>query len=132
MFYIFFYNLFLEHEDWFSTNYADDTTPYVAANNTAKVIENLTSITKELFTRFANNQMKANPDKCHLFVSAQEEANIHIVNTTIKCSKSTKILGIIPDNKLKFDKHIEIIYQKTSRKLNLLAGLTNLMELGRC
>ena len=122
----------MEHEDWFFTNYADDTTPYVVANNTAEVIENLTSITKKLFNWFAYNQMKANPDKCHLLVITQEEANIQITNTTIKYSKTTKILEIMLDNKVKFKKHIENIYQKASRKLNALAGLTNLMELGRC
>ena len=35
LFNIFLCDLFLEHEDCCLTNYADDTTPYVAANNTA-------------------------------------------------------------------------------------------------
>ena len=129
LFNIFLSGLFLEDEDSCFTNYADDTTPYVIVNNTAEVIENLTSITKKLFIRFAKNQMKANPDQCHLLLNTQEEANIQIANTTIKCSKSKKLLGIILDNKLKFDKNIENIYQKASRKLNALARLTNYMEL---
>ena len=33
------YDLFLEHEDYCFTNYADDTTSYVVANNTTEVIE---------------------------------------------------------------------------------------------
>ena len=53
---------------------------------------------------------QAKPDKCHLLLSTQEEANIKINNTKIKCSKPKKLLGIIFDNKLKFDKHIENIY----------------------
>ena len=48
------------------TNYANDTTPYVTANNTAELTENFTSVTKKLFIWFANNQIKANPDKLHL------------------------------------------------------------------
>ena len=52
----------LKHEGYCSTNYADDTTPHVAANNAVEeVVENLTNITQKLFTRFASNQMKANP-----------------------------------------------------------------------
>ena len=53
LFNIFLCNLFLEHEDCCFTNYADDT------NSSKEVIENLTSVTQNLFTGFANNQMKA-------------------------------------------------------------------------
>ena len=40
-----------------------------------------------------------------------------------------KLLGIVFDNKLKFDKHIENICQKANRKLNALVRVTNYMEL---
>ena len=126
---IFLCDLFLEHKDSCFTNYADDKTPYVVENNTAEVIENLTIITQKLFTWFSNNQMKVNQDKCHLLLSTQEEANIQIANTTIKCSKSKKLLGIVPDNKHKSNKHVENICQKASKKLNALTRVTNYMEL---
>ena len=42
---------------------------------------------------------------------------------------SKKRLVVILDNKLKYDKHVENIYQKASSKLNALASLTNYMEL---
>ena len=129
LFNIFLCDLFLEHEGYFFSNYADDTTPYVVANNTIEVVENLTNITQKLFTWFANNHMKANPSKCHLLLSTQEEANIQIANTTIKNSKSQKLLGVVLDNKLKFDIHVGNICQKANRKLNALARLTNYMEL---
>ena len=38
-------------------------------------------------------------------------------------------MGIVLDNKLKFDKHVENICQKGSKKLNALARVTNSMEL---
>ena len=124
---IFLCDLFLEHQNCCYVNYADDTTAYIVANNTAEVLEKLTNITQRLFTWFANNQMKENLGKCHL--STQEDANIQISNTTINCSRSQKLLGIVFDNKLKFDKHIENICQKANRKLNALARVTNYMEL---
>ena len=63
-------------------------------------------------------------------LSRQEEANIQIANTTIKCSKSKKkLLGIVLDNNLKFDKYVESICQKAREKLNELARVTNYMEL---
>ena len=117
------------HKNCCYVNYADDTTPYTAANNTAEVLEKLTNLTQMLFTWFANNQMKANHGKCHLLLSTQEDANIQISNATINCSRSQKLLGIVFDNKLKFDKHIENIFQKANRKLNALARVTNYMEL---
>ena len=129
LFNIFLCDLILEHEDYFFSNYADDTTPYVVANNTTEVVENLTNITQKLFTWFANNHMKTNPSKCHLLLSTQEEANIQIANTTIKNSKSQKLLGVVLDSKLKFDVHVGNICQKANRKINALARLTNYMEL---
>ena len=44
LFNIFLCDLFLEHENCCYTNYADDTTPYIVANNTGEVVENLTNI----------------------------------------------------------------------------------------
>ena len=38
-------------------------------------------------------------------------------------------MGNVFDNKLKFDKHVENICQKASKKLNALARVTNYMEL---
>ena len=73
--------------------------------------------------------MKENHGKCHLLLSTQEDANIQIENSIINCSRSQKLLGVVLDNKLKFEKHIENICQKANRKLNALARVTNYMEL---
>ena len=62
-------------------------------------------------------------------MSSHEDANIQIANVTIKSSTSKKLLGVTTENKLKFDKHVENICQKASRKLNDLARLVNYMDL---
>ena len=62
-------------------------------------------------------------------MSSHEDANIQIANVTIKSSTSKKLLGVTIENKLKFDKHVENICQKASRKLNDLARLVNYMDL---
>ena len=59
LFNIFLYNLFLEFEHIFFANYADDTTPYPAGENTEEEITELTNISQELFKWFSDNQMKA-------------------------------------------------------------------------
>ena len=88
------------------------------------LLSSLTKITQELFTWFANDQMKTN-DKCHLLLSSHGVANIQIANVTIKSSTSKKLLQVTIDNKEKFDKHVENICQKASRKSNAIAKLVN-------
>ena len=93
LFNIFLCDLFLEDENNYFANYADDTTPYSVGSTTTEVLENLSGITKKLFTWFANNQMKANDDKCHLLLSSPDDsALIQIENSTIKCSKVKKTI----------------------------------------
>ena len=73
--------------------------------------------------------MNGNLGKCHLLSSTQEDANIQMSNTAINYSRLQKLLVIVFDNKLKFDKHIENIYQKVNRKLNTRARVKNYIEL---
>ena len=112
LFNIFLCDLFLDQGNNYFNNYADDTTRYVVGDNTIDVLSSLTKITQELFTWFANNQMKTNHDKYHVLLSSHEDANIQIANITIKSSTSKKLLEVTIDNKLKFDKHVENIFVK--------------------
>ena len=129
LFNIFLCDLFLEDENNYFANYADDTTPYSVGSTTTEVLENLPGITKKLVT-FANNQMKANDDKCHLILSSPDDsAVIQIENSTIKCSKVKKLFGVDIDYKLKFDIYVETICKIAHRKLSALSRITNYMEL---
>ena len=90
--------------------YADDTTPYFLGSTIAKVLKNLYSLTKKLFSWFTNNQIKANDDKCQLILSSTEEDEaIQIEKSTIKCWRVKKLLAININYKLKFDTHVETI-----------------------
>ena len=89
------------------------------------------TVTCKLFTWFAQNEMKANVNKCHLLLSATDALNFEISETVICNPKSKKLLGITFDNKLKFEKHIITICQRANRKLNALARLTPYMEVGK-
>ena len=62
--------------------------PYIVADNITEVLTNLSSLSQKIITWFASNKMKANHDKCHLFLSTQESSNIQIGNFTIKSSKA--------------------------------------------
>ena len=131
LFNIFLCNLFLTIEGDHFTNYTDDTTPYVFINNAEEVVSELRSITQKLFTWFAQNEMKANLNKCHLLLSITDAFNFEISETVIRNSNSKKLLGVTFSNKLKFEKHIIAICQTANRKLNALARLTPYMKLGK-
>ena len=60
--------------------------------------------------------MKLNTDKCHLLLNSREHKTLKIVDLHINNSLSEKLLGITFDCKLKFNKHIEDIWQKASQK----------------
>ena len=65
LFNIFLCDLFLIMNNIDCASYADDNTPYNTGDSIEEVIKNLENASKTLFQWFANNQMKANPDKCH-------------------------------------------------------------------
>ena len=69
------------------------------------VISELHDILTKVFDWFANNHMKANPDKCHLLVSTKnlEVVSIDVIQTT--SSTSENLLGITADSELNFENH---------------------------
>ena len=57
---------------------------------------------------------------------------LHLFSRLVpESSTSKKLLGVTIDNKLKFDKHVENICQKASRKLNAPARLVDYMDLSK-
>ena len=74
--------------------------------------------------------MKGNDDKFHLLLSSPDDNSlIQIENSTIKCSKVKKLLGVHIVYKPKSDSHVETICKKAHRKLSALSRVTNYMEL---
>ena len=58
-------------------SYADDNTPYTTGNSIEK-IQKLEKAVKTLFQWFSDNQMKANPDKCHFLCNSDSEVSLTI------------------------------------------------------
>ena len=71
-------DLFLEDENNYFGNSADDTTWCIVGESTTEALRSLASMAEKLFTWFANNQMKLNHDKCLLLLSSQENTSIQI------------------------------------------------------
>ena len=106
-------------------NYADDNTLYVCHLDFNVVTQNLESASDKLLTWFANNKMKANPDKYHFLLTGKNELTLDINHAQIKSSKEEKLLGIIIDNKLTFQAHVNNLCNKVSQKLNPLTRIAN-------
>ena len=56
-------------------SYADDTTPYISGRNIKEIIETLKNTSITMFSWFKFNDMKANPDECHLLLSSDKKCN---------------------------------------------------------
>ena len=84
LFNIFLCDSILTIESNHFTNYADDTTSYVIGNNAEEVVSELKAVTQKLLTRFSQNEMKANLNKCHLLLSAIDAFNFEISETVIR------------------------------------------------
>ena len=76
LFNIFLYDLFYSMNETDFASYADENTPYVTGDSLEGVINSLENVSIKLFKWFADNQMKANKDKCHHLISGSENGNI--------------------------------------------------------
>ena len=95
--------------------------------NITDAIKALEEIGENPVNWFSNIEMKLNTDKCHLLLNSQEPNTLRIGDLHINNSLSEKLLGITFDCKLKFNKHIEDIFQQALQKLNALAKLASYM-----
>ena len=98
-------------------------------NDIDEVITILQSDSIQLFKWFSDNQMNANKDKCHLVISNNEKVSMKIDNIELENSSSEKLLSIIIDSKLNFKEHLERLFKKASRKVNVLSRITPYMNL---
>ena len=84
LFNIFLCDLSLIMENIDIASYADDNTPYTTGNSMEEVIQKLENAAKTLFQWFSDNQMKANPDKCHFLCNSNSEVSLTIETQKIK------------------------------------------------
>ena len=61
--------------------------------------------------------MVSNADKYHLLISTSEEVSVKIENEIIKNSLQEKLVGIVTDNRLNFEPHVENLCKNAGQKL---------------
>ena len=131
LFNIFLCDLFFIMNNVDFASYADDNTPFFVGKDLDDVISKLQNASKTLFQWFNDNQMKANPDKCHFICSSSIKVNISIENQNISNSASEKLLGVFFGRILKFQSHIDNICKKASVKLNAISRITPYMDFNK-
>ena len=131
LFNIFLSDLFFKMNGIEFASYADDNTPFFVGDDLNDVILKLQNASKTLFKWFNDNQMKANPDKCHFICSSSVKTSIMIENKQIRNSSCEKLLGVFFDSKLTFQSHIDNICKKASQKLNAISRITPYMDFNK-
>ena len=108
LFNIYLHDLFYLTEMTQVCNFADDTTFYVCDKDLNILINRLEHDTSLAVEWFENNFMKLNQDKCHLLVSRHKHETVwaKIGETKIWESNKQKLLGVVTDRNLNFDKYV--------------------------
>ena len=110
-------------------NYADDNSPFTCSKDVDSVLRKLEDDATLLMKWFTENGLKANPDKFHLILSeTKRELYLKVQQFQIFNSNHEKLLGIIIDNKLSFDVHINGLCTKASQKLHALSRIATYMK----
>ena len=126
---IFICDMFYFLEDYDVANYADDSTPYSAKENSELVINDLENSSSILFNWLKENSMKINTDKSHLLMSGDKQNVAKIDEYYIKSENQQELLGVLIDSNLTFVSHINNLCKKASQKLNALARISSYMNI---
>ena len=82
---------------------------------------------------FYENHMVLNLGKCHYLVLRNRSNSdaINLNGTKLASSSYEKLLGILIDRDLSFDKHIKSLCRTAGQKLNALARISNYLSYTR-
>ena len=126
------FNIFLNDIFYFINNgnlcnYTDDNTLYSIGKSLNMVKENLKINFLIMQKLFYENHMVLNPGKYHYLVLANrsDSDKINLNGTKLASSSYEKLLGILIDRDLSFDKHIKSLCRKAGQELNALARISN-------
>ena len=117
----------------FLSNYADDNNLYSTGNNFESAKLNLQTDVRALTNWFFENYMMLNSEKCHyMYIGKNCVDDTFLQNGKMfKNSKEETILGVIIDNKLPFDSHINRICKKAGQELSALSRILAFIDLNK-
>ena len=106
-------------------NFADDTTPYSSHHNLKEAMTNVEHDCAMLVEWFRDNFMTLNAEKCHLLVSGYKEEMMFakVGDALIWKEYVAKLLGILIESHLSFDKHVKMIIKMASTAMSRIADI---------
>ncbi len=116
--------------------YADDTALYTSSSSQIELVLNLRLEISVVDEWLKANRLTLNTKKTKYVIFGTraslehipEDLNIRIANEKIERVKYMKYLGMILDEKLTFDEHINQTYTKASQKLGILRRLREYLD----
>lgn len=109
--------------------FADDTNLFFTGNDIKHIFQTMNDQLSQIKDWFAANKLSLNVDKTKytLFCSKSDEENLplklpelHIGGTAIDRVRSSKFLGILLDENLTWEKHIQTIESKISKQIGII------------
>ena len=110
--------------------FADDTTLFITGNDNKQLYDNMNDDLTSLSKWCAANSLKINISKCDYMIFGKNrnlriDDKLELEGAEIKCTSKFKLLGIVVDENLKWDSHIEFINSKISSSLYGMRRIKN-------
>ena len=112
-------------------NYADDTTIFTSAITKDLLVSKLTDATSSVINWFECNGMQANPAKFQyiIFGSGVSLPKLQIGDDTfLESCEHVKLLGVLLDSKLDYDKHVSLVCRKAAWQLSALRRISKYLS----
>ncbi|XP_067622537.1 probable RNA-directed DNA polymerase from transposon BS isoform X1 [Eurosta solidaginis] len=104
--------------------FADDALLTVSGNTIDEAASKIQSDLQAIYKWLCQNMLKINIEKTKWMIMGsrvtQDDVSLKIANTPIERVTRIKYLGIIIDDKLKFDEHLKYIEGKISKKIGFM------------
>ena len=117
----------------FSILFADDTSVFLIGKEYTQLIISLNEELKKMSRWLNANGLTINLKKTHYMVFHRarikaKDLNVEMQGNNIDCVTTTKYLGVIIDNKLKWTSHILYIKNKISKTIGLFYKMRQYLE----
>ena len=105
-------DLILVIKDVNFTSYTNDNIIYQTSNIVNDAIHQLRNSEENFFGLFSDNQMKANAEKYHFTMSANDAPEIQVGESLTETHHSAKLLSVKIDYKLAFNNYVKNLCKK--------------------